>query len=184
MATGSSDQVQEYDFWTDLLAVLWGEGFLAPGGAENVRRTVEGLDLNDKSVLDFGCGAGGPATILAGEFGANVTAIDIDPHLTETTQKLAEKAGLSERILVRTAEPGALPFDDESFDLVFSSGVFIHIPNKQQPEKHVIVGNKKRITRMISTIRTILRHPLLLLFIITLPFLLGFISYPSLSDAV
>ena len=41
-----------------MLELVWGEGFMAPGGAGNVAKTVEGLDLENRRVLDIGCGLG------------------------------------------------------------------------------------------------------------------------------
>jgi len=39
------------DEFVDRLEVLWGEGFLSPGGADEVREIVKGIDLAGKSVL-------------------------------------------------------------------------------------------------------------------------------------
>ncbi|MGO4841157.1 hypothetical protein AB4144_53775, partial [Rhizobiaceae sp. 2RAB30] len=40
------------------LEALWGQGYLSPGGPEEVDRVLDGLVLRGKSVLDIGCGAG------------------------------------------------------------------------------------------------------------------------------
>ncbi len=112
----------------DRLQIVWGEGFLSPGGPDEVRAIVSGLDLAGKRVLDIGCGTGGPAVLLARDHQANVVAIDIEPQLLERAKRLASKAGVS--IDWRLVDPGALAFPANSFDVVFSKDALIHIPDK------------------------------------------------------
>ncbi len=42
-----------------MLEAVWGEGFLSPGGAEEVARVIGSHRLTGLSVLDIGCCAGG-----------------------------------------------------------------------------------------------------------------------------
>jgi hypothetical protein len=80
MADNQKQHHEEYsDALVDFLEVLWGEGYLSPGGAEEVARVLEGVDLSAKRVLDIGCGSGGIALSLAGDHGAaHVTGIDVE----------------------------------------------------------------------------------------------------------
>ena len=66
-AEQGAHQDEYHDGMVELLELVWGKGFLSPGGPDNVKETVAGLDLADKLVLDIGCGIGGPALVLAGE---------------------------------------------------------------------------------------------------------------------
>jgi phosphoethanolamine N-methyltransferase len=104
------------------LELIWGEGFMAPGGEGNVTKMVEGLELDGRRVLDLGCGIGGPACILAGKYGAHVVATDLEPPLIERARRRAATLGLSDQTEFEVVTPGRLTFDDESFDLVMSSG--------------------------------------------------------------
>ena len=45
--------------FTDALQFMWGEGFLSPGGPEEVAEMVAGIDLGGRRVLDIGSGLGG-----------------------------------------------------------------------------------------------------------------------------
>lgn len=38
------------------LELIWGEGFLSPGGPEEVAATLAGRDIRGAEVLDIGCG--------------------------------------------------------------------------------------------------------------------------------
>jgi len=78
-----------------LAELVWGKGFLSPGGPDNVKETVAGLDLADKLVLDIGCGIGGPALVLAGELGARVIGFDLEAPLiarAEATSSCSTRA--------------------------------------------------------------------------------------------
>ncbi|HKJ51168.1 MAG TPA: hypothetical protein VKB27_06675 [Gammaproteobacteria bacterium] len=59
-----SDDIQYPDHFIERLHTIWGEGFLSPGGEEEVGEIVRGLDLAGKVVLDVGFGTGGPAIAL------------------------------------------------------------------------------------------------------------------------
>jgi phosphoethanolamine N-methyltransferase len=126
-----SEHRDEYhDAMIDMLELIWGQGFLIPAGPENARRIVAGLELRDKLVLDIGSGIGGPALILAGEMGARVVGIDLEGPLVARAQAYGEAAGLGERVEFRQVTVGPLAFDDESIDVVYSSGAFTQVEDK------------------------------------------------------
>lgn len=113
-----------------LLELVWGDGFMAPGGKGNIENMVKGMDLRDKLVLDVGSGIGGPAMVLVEDFGARVIGIDLEAPLVERAQAKAAEKGLSHRIEFMAVEKGSLPFDDRSFDFVLSTGAFTHTEDK------------------------------------------------------
>ena len=116
----------------DRLEILWGEGFLSPGGNAEVKEILNGLDVVGKSILDIGCGTGGAELVLAGELNAGqVTAIDVESQMIERTQKRIANAALTDRVEVRLVEPGPLEFPNNSFDVVFSKDSMVHIPDKK-----------------------------------------------------
>jgi SAM-dependent methyltransferase len=113
------------------LELLWGEGFLSPGGAEEVAKLLSGFDLTGKRVLDIGCGLGGVDILLAREHGAaSVLGVDVEEPLLQRARAKAVKAGLEGRIDYRLVRPGPLPLEEAAFDVVFSKDALIHIPDK------------------------------------------------------
>jgi SAM-dependent methyltransferase len=113
-----------------LLELIYGEGFIAPGGPQEVRNLVGETDLSGKLVLDIGCGVGGIDVMLARDYGCDILALDVEEPLLERARERAAKAGLAERLTFRLVEPGPLPLEDASVDVVFSKDAWIHIPDK------------------------------------------------------
>lgn len=105
-----------------MLELIWGEGYMAPGGPGNVAKLLDGLDTRGKRILDIGCGLGGPAFEIARAHGASVVGIDLEAPLVERARASADRLGLADRCSFRVVEPGPLPFADASFDIVISSG--------------------------------------------------------------
>jgi len=127
----SDTHQEEYDEnLTAMLELIWGKGFMAPGGQGNVRRIVEGLELSGKSVLEIGCGLGGGAILLADQYGASVLGLEVEAPLVDCARAYAAGAGVDDQVEIRLVEPGPLDIDDASIDVVYSSGVFIHVEDK------------------------------------------------------
>lgn len=127
----SSGEVLYDEHAITFLEELWGDGFLSPGGPEEVARVLEGIDLAGKRVLDIGCGAGGITAALARDYGAaEVVGIDVEEPVCEAARRQAEKCGVAERVRIELVTPGPFPFADASFDIVFSKDSIIHIPDK------------------------------------------------------
>jgi ubiquinone/menaquinone biosynthesis C-methylase UbiE len=74
----------------------------------------EGMDA-----LDVGTGSGGTVAIPAAQRGAAVTGVDLTPELFEDARRRAAEAGVEVDWVQGDAE--ALPFEDRSFDRVFST---------------------------------------------------------------
>lgn len=126
-----SDEILYDNQHIGFLEELWGEGFLSPGGAEEVARVLSGVDVAGKHVMDIGCGSGAIAVALVRDHGAaHVTGIDVEDPVCEAARARAAAAGLSDRITIEKVRPGPFPFEDASFDIVFSKDSIIHIPDK------------------------------------------------------
>jgi SAM-dependent methyltransferase len=125
-------EAAEYDHTAiRFLEALWGEGYLSPGGPEEVDRVVARLDLQGKRVLDIGCGAGGIALHLIEALGAgHVIGFDVEGPVIAAARRRAAGRGLSSRAGFVHGSPGPLPFPDASFDVVFSKDALLHVPDK------------------------------------------------------
>ena len=114
------------------LEALWGDGFLSPGGPEEVERLLSGVDLARRTVVDIGSGAGGIPILLADRYGAaRVIGLDVEATMVAHARAKVERAGLRDRVEIRRVEPGPMPLPDAGVDIVFSKDSIVHIPDKE-----------------------------------------------------
>jgi ubiquinone/menaquinone biosynthesis C-methylase UbiE len=73
-------------------------------------------------VLDVGCGTGAATLVLADALSGAHTATDLFPPLLETADGRFRSAGIADRARTLQADMRALPFPNESFDLVWCEG--------------------------------------------------------------
>lgn len=120
------------------LEAIWGEGFLSPGGPDEVARVLDGIDLRGKRVLDIGCGSGGITALLAYAYGASeVVGIDVEKPVCKAAKALAKRKGVASRVVIKKVRPGPLPFPDGAFDVVFSKDSIVHIADKESLAREV-----------------------------------------------
>lgn len=121
-----------------MLEIVWGDGWLSPGGSGEVDLVLEGLSLSGKSILDIGSGAGGIDIHLVEKHDAGfVLGIDVEDTVISTARAKVEARGLTQRIGFAKIAPGPLPIPPEAFDIVFSKDAIVHIPDKQALAREV-----------------------------------------------
>ena len=139
-------QAGNRDWWTNFpMAYDWeasnkAERFTADWFAELDQRELHGHRLfatrdepydrlmplsriGGQRVLEIGCGMGLHSQVLASH-GAQLSAVDLTPTAIEATTKRFAIKGLTGEILRADAE--SLPFEDSTFDFVWSWGVIHH----------------------------------------------------------
>jgi ubiquinone/menaquinone biosynthesis C-methylase UbiE len=96
----------------------------AAAGAEQAR------DLAGDRVLDVGCGSGAVTRDIAKRVGSQGLAAGLDPSpaLLSIARKLAQEAGLGDRVEFREGNALRLPFPEASFDAVVCATVLSHVP--------------------------------------------------------
>jgi len=86
-----------------------------------------------ETVLDIGCGGGVDTFIAATMVGPTGKTVGIDtvPEMLERAVKNLHEITVA-NVTFREASAEALPFPDESFDVIISNGVFNLIPDKSK----------------------------------------------------
>ncbi len=86
-----------------------------------------------ETVLDIGCGAGMDLLLAARRVGPTGRAIGVDmtEPMAQRARDSAAAIGLA-HVEVRSTDATALPFDDDSIDVVISNGVLNLVPEKEQ----------------------------------------------------
>lgn len=134
-------------FWGDLYKQLYADADneMTPEVLEKTMTEVEELflirgqncvvempykSLEGAKVLEIGSGAGSHSCIFK-RYGAHVTSVDITPErAASTAAKLAMLKG--GRGIAFNADAENLPFQDASFDYVYSNGVLHHSPDTEK----------------------------------------------------
>ena len=118
--------------------------------------------LAGKRVLEIGCGMGLHTETLA-RAGAKVTALDLTPTAVEATTRRLALRGLTAEVIRGDAE--ALPFEDHSFDFVWSWGVIHHSSStarvvrqiarvlKPEGECRIMVYNREGMSAKVSLLK-------------------------------
>ena len=141
-----------YDRMSAVYESVWGPSFhfayFVPGmePATAMRRTElaiarsGGFDAT-MTLLDVGCGIGGPAISIAEQVGASVVGIDLSPVNVATARERARAAGL-DRVTFEVADAMALAFPDACFD-----GVYAFESGCHSPDKHGLVAEQVRVLK-------------------------------------
>ena len=90
------------------------------------------LDLSLNSfVLELGCGSGGYALHLAEKVGCRLVGLDTNAPGVRNANQLALARGLASQARFEQCDVSKnLPFDDRTFDAVFSNDVLCHLPGR------------------------------------------------------
>lgn len=144
-----AEQIQSfYDESSFLWEQVWGEhmhhGYYGPDGQDKIKNPQEAQRIliekilawsgveTPQSLLDVGCGIGGSTLYLASKYRATATGITLSPVQSARAEARAANAGLKEHVQFQVADALAMPFTDNSFDLVWSLESGEHMPDKQQ----------------------------------------------------
>lgn len=122
MATMTTAEVRALDPFSFM--AMMGKRVIHPGGSTATDQLLELAAVGPgERVLDIGCGVGTTAIRLAREYGARVVAADSDPLMRDHTHKNVSAAGTQHRVSVEVADVEALPYADDSFDVVIAEAV-------------------------------------------------------------
>jgi len=106
---------------------------LHSGGHHSTRLLAQLAGLKPgMDILDIGSGLGGPARILAAEFGCQVTALDLTESFRHAAELLTSKVGLQEKVHFYLGDALDIPFNAEQFDVVWTQSTLMNIPEKDR----------------------------------------------------
>ncbi len=106
-----------------------------------------------EAILEVGCGAGSLVRQLAQRVGKvnPITAADVNPFLLREAAQLAEEDGLAGAIQFTHGNAEALPFEDASFDCVYSVTVF------EECDADRAIGEAMRVLRPRGRVGLVVR---------------------------
>ncbi len=93
-----------------------------PGSEEESLKVLSYLPADPEAILEIGCGKGLTTLLLAHHTRAEITAVDNEQAALTGLEEKAEAQGLSSRITPVNANMTELPFEQQSFDLIWAEG--------------------------------------------------------------
>ncbi len=89
-------------------------------------------------ILDVGCGMGLTACWLAKEYECKVIGIDFSEKMIEWSKKNAKIEHVEDKVEFMVADAQALPFEDESFDVVICESVLVFVKNREKAMREYV----------------------------------------------
>ncbi|KAI9770006.1 MAG: Delta(24)-sterol C-methyltransferase [Geoglossum simile] len=87
------------------------------------------MSLRDgMSVLDVGCGVGGPAREIAKFAGVNITGLNNNDYQIDRATRYAKLDGLEDQLKFVKGDFMQMPFPENSFDAVYAIEATVHAP--------------------------------------------------------
>ncbi|GAM20342.1 hypothetical protein SAMD00019534_035170, partial [Acytostelium subglobosum LB1] len=132
-----------YDIVTETYQSGWGNHFhFAPfsSSTESLESAVTRLEhtiadqariTKDSHVLDVGCGVGGPTLEIAKYTGCKIRGLNITKSQVAICNDRAKKLGLSDRASFDHGDAMAMPYPDNTFDVITFFDSTCHMPDKQ-----------------------------------------------------
>ncbi|WP_232623069.1 class I SAM-dependent methyltransferase [Pareuzebyella sediminis] len=101
-------------------------------GAAVSKELAASIDIEGATVLDVGCGLGGPCRMLADEYNCRTTGIDLSSEYIRTAKELSKLVKLDSKTSFVHGDATNLPFEDNSFDVVWTQHAQMNIPYKEK----------------------------------------------------
>jgi SAM-dependent methyltransferase len=106
--------------------------FHTRGRAATLELAEMALGRSGQRVLDVGGGLGGPARMLAAEYGCHVTVLDLSESFCQAGEMLTERSGLSDRVSFKVGDALDMSFEDASFDIAWTQHSSMNIADKER----------------------------------------------------
>jgi MPBQ/MSBQ methyltransferase len=84
------------------------------------------------NILDVGSGPGGAARYLASQYGCHVVGLDLTPSYVSLAADLSELVGLQDLNTFKCGNALEMPFENDSFDILWMEHVQMNISNKKE----------------------------------------------------
>lgn len=119
----------QHDRWVEL------EGQQLAEGASHVQAVSRVFPVRERDVLDVGCQWGATCIALS-RAGARSCGVDIDEDFINGARLRADEQGV--QIDVRVGHSEAIPFPDESFDVVLLHNVIEHVRSHRETVSELV----------------------------------------------
>ncbi|MBY5991477.1 MerR family transcriptional regulator [Ferrimonas balearica] len=118
----SKDMNEHDNYMADFMTAFETLDRWGPGSETESRRALGLLPRAPKHILEVGCGKGLATRVLASDTDAAITAVDNEPAALSRLSEVLQSAGLGKQVTPVCASMTELPFEPQSFDLIWAEG--------------------------------------------------------------
>jgi len=116
----SKNMTQHEEYMNDFMKVFEALTRWAPGSEQETLKALSSVPTKPSNVLEIGCGKGLATLLLARNLSAEITSVDNEQSALDSLIKVLEDDGVVQRVKPICASMTDLPFDNNSFDLIWS----------------------------------------------------------------
>jgi len=116
----SKNMTQHEQYMNDFMKVFetltrWG-----PGSESETSKALASVPIEPTNILEIGCGKGLATLVLANKLSAKITSVDNEQSALDGLKKIVKNKGVAEKVEPICASMTDLPFENKSFDLIWS----------------------------------------------------------------
>ncbi len=113
-----------------LFETLYGKNLISLGGTDAIENLFSDYEIKKLTAMDLGFGLGGVAYYLSEKYDMKIYGVEVPQWMAEYATQHAPPHLQQQLIFSTYDEAGLIPFDSNSFDIVYSKGVLNHVKNK------------------------------------------------------
>ncbi|MBW3698475.1 MerR family transcriptional regulator [Vibrio sp. T187] len=118
----SKDMNEHEQYMADFERIFDGLERLGPGTPQDTEHALSHLPFSPQSLLEIGCGKGFATQVIVSQLNCVMTAIDNDAPALEALKLRLTELGLERKVQTVCASMTDLPFENTSFDVIWSEG--------------------------------------------------------------
>jgi phosphoethanolamine N-methyltransferase len=109
---------------------IFGPGFLGYGEPQVTREIIDKMNWSPGTrVLDVGSGLGGPAFLMASEYKAKVSGVDLTQQIVDIASERQKEKNIG-NVSFYQGDIHQMNWGEGSFDVIWSRETLLHVPDK------------------------------------------------------
>jgi len=123
--------IEEYPLdYCRMLEDVYGIGLMSEGGTKAIDDLFIDISLEGKKVLDLGSGLGGFAFYLSEKYNCSVLGLEINENMNKEAIKRTPAELKNKVDFLTYSKISEIPVESNSFDIISSKGVLVHVNEK------------------------------------------------------
>ena len=141
----STEEVNEAAERAKAIQLIWGDGYLNPGGPDYLLSLVKPLNVNPAmSLLDLSAGLGGSTRQIATTFDVYITGLERSPEIAAQGHAMSIRAGLGKKVPISCYDVEHFELRPKAFDAILGQYLTVGVRDKERFFGQVTQALKQR----------------------------------------